>query len=115
MTNDKWAEVREAVKKEFGVESGPGHFREIERLASKASVMRIEMMEHEHHCERCGHTWQTLLKNPKACQKCKTRDWSTPATGKRGRPRTLPDELREDLTAYNREYARKRRARKANP
>lgn len=64
---------------------------------------------YEHTCMRCGFVWESLLKDPKVCRKCNNPGWKTLPTGKRGRPRTLPAELRDDVTRYNREYARKRR------
>lgn len=76
------------------------------------TTRKVSIPAYEHTCERCGFTWTSKKEKPAACADCKTRLWNTPAgLKKRGRPRTLPAELREDVTLYNREAKRRSRAK----
>lgn len=78
------------------------------------TTRKVSIPAYEHTCCRCGFTWTSQVEKPVACGDCKSRLWNTPAgVKKRGRPRTLPvsDELREDLTLYNREAKRRSRAK----
>jgi len=31
---------------------------------------------HKHKCKRCGYEWESKLKVPKACPRCKRYDWN---------------------------------------
>jgi len=50
-------------------------------IPDSISGIERELLEEEleeiytHNCLRCGHTWESLLKKPKACPKCKSYIW----------------------------------------
>lgn len=72
----------------------------------------ITAYEHTCHQTECGHTWTSFVKDPVRCPGCYSPLWKTTEKKRgRGRPRILPDEVRNDLKAYNREAKRKSRAR----